>query len=115
MCLGGAAFYEGIVDLSEYQNASSKAYRPARFCDLFASGLSGHSERSIELGLQFTRPIIRSSVAAMVHAPVKVRGIWAFFQPLSWSLWVTMAGASLAVPVGVVCLELLFKSRCAPA
>lgn len=112
ICLGGAAFYEGIADLSEYVNATSKVYRPARYCDLFAAGLSGSSERSRDLGLRFTRPIIRSSVAALVHAPVKVRGMWAFFQPLSWSLWLAMAAAMLSVPLVVVTLELLFKSRC---
>lgn len=74
MCLGGAAFYEGVADLSEWTNSTQdREPRPARFCDMMGSGIASYSQRAARGGLLFTRPIFRSSVAAMLHAPLHVR------------------------------------------
>jgi hypothetical protein len=51
---------------------------------------------------------------AVAHHVVCVqrRGMWAFFQPLSPTVWYWMGAAMLLVPFIVVTFELAFKQRC---
>jgi hypothetical protein len=111
ICLGGAAFYKVVQDLGEYANVTSKEHSPARFCDLSGSSMAATSARAVRQGLLFTRPVYRASIGALVYAPVKVRGIWAFFQPFKIEAWLWMAGVVLVVPLIVIFFELLFESR----
>ena len=96
VCLGGSAFYRGIDDLSEWRNfqlygaqnitaAPGDVYSPAHYCDFYASGIAAYSDRAERLGLQFTRPIFRSSVAAVVYAPAKVRCLKHASLPVHWA------------------------------
>jgi hypothetical protein len=103
VCVGGTAFYEALRDMSEYPwnvsaggagganaasaHIASRTYRPTSHCDFFASGLAAYSSRAEDMGLQFTAPIFRSSVAAMVYVPVQVRcGVASLQAPgkLAW-------------------------------
>ena len=114
VCIGGAAFYRGLDDMSEYANYQTYGsdqrwrgkggYSPAKYCDFFAAGLSAYSDRVDRMGLQITRPIFRSSVAGMVHAPVQVcllrimrkcrSDVFACSGVLIWLLWPLLFGTA---------------------
>ena len=108
VCTGGSAFYETVQDMSEYDRTGS--YRPA-LCDFTASGMIASEERYLELGLQFTRAIARSSVGALVQSNVKLRGRWEFLKPLDVRVWIAIVAMAAAVPIVVVGYELLLRKH----
>lgn len=124
ICVGTSAFTDILEDMSEFEDihvarngsdsttkASDRVATRRAVCDVLASGTAVTSERSNVLGLQFTRPILQSPMTAVVFAPVQRRGMWEFFRPLTWQLWVTMLATVLFFPLGVVGMEVLFSDR----
>ena len=122
VCIGNNAFFEMLEDLTEFQGihiarnesdynvhpSASTPTRPARFCDVYAGGLAADSERSNVYGLQFTRPIYSSPVAALRYVPDSKPGPWDFLRPLAPRVWAAVGVTSLLIPVGVVAMELAF-------
>lgn len=123
VCAGSSAYSYVLEDMAEYESIHIKRndsdsstaigergeFRPAGACDVFASGMAATEERGGLLGLQFTRPILRSPMAALVHAPIDKRGMWEFLRPLTPELWTTMLATVLLVPVAVVSMELILS------
>lgn len=119
ICTDISGFVSALEDMSEYDTIhiarndtdvtttvdSRGGYRAAQVCDVLASGTAVTQERIELLGLKFTRPTMRSPLTAIVNAPVDKRGIWEFFRPLTWQLWVAMLATVLLIPPAVVCME----------
>ena len=125
ICVGSSGFTSTIEDLSEYtgfhvsRNDTDRsttvealgAPRPAQVCDVLASGTAVTVERTALMGLKFTRPIMRAPLSALVSAPVDNRGIWEFFRPLTWHLWLSMLATILLLPLAVVCVEYFLTDK----
>lgn len=104
ICAGGSAFYATLQDLAERNGTRA-------VCDMTASGMIATPERAIDMGLQLTRPIMRSTSLAMINSPLVEGSRWEFMRPLSPELWIAMLSVVVLIPVVVVAFELVFSSR----
>lgn len=104
ICAGGSAFYATLQDMAERNGTDA-------VCDMTASGITATPERAIGMGLQLTRPIMRSPSVAMINAPIDTGSRWEFMRPLSIQLWVAMSTVVILIPVVVVAFELVFSTR----
>lgn len=48
-----------------------------------------------------------------VYAPLKQRGMWAFFEPLHVSVWMALVFTVIVTPFFVFFFESVFSKRCA--
>ena len=60
----------------------------------------------------FSRATHRSALAILVHAPLKQRGMWAFFDPLHYYVWVALVVTIIVVPFFVFFFEAVFAKWC---
>eukprot|EP00803_Ostreobium_quekettii_P006564 evm.model.scf_488EXC.6 EVM.evm.TU.scf_488EXC.6 scf_488EXC:41654-44638(-) len=75
-------------------------------CDIAASGITRSADREAR-GIQFTYPTFRSGLGIMVRASVKQGSLWAFLNPLHWSVWLATLATALAVALLVFVIESL--------
>jgi ABC-type amino acid transport substrate-binding protein len=125
VCVGAKASAFALEDMAEYEHAHIArndsdettridrlgSFRPARVCDILASGTAVNSERVDVLGLKFTHPILQSPIAALVYSPDRHLSMWDFFRPMTPRLWSVMLITILLVPVAVVGLELVLSEK----
>jgi hypothetical protein len=79
-------------------------------CDIGVSAITASVERE-GMGISFSRATHRSSLAVMVYAPLKQRGMWAFFEPLHLNVWIAMLVTILVTPFFVFFFESVFSRR----
>lgn len=104
VCLGEGGFSYMIEALAG-ANTSITA------CDIGVSSITASTERE-ERGIRFSRASHRSSLAILVHAPLKRRGMWAFFEPLHFYVWMALLGTIFVTPFFVFFFEAVFSKWC---
>jgi hypothetical protein len=80
-------------------------------CDIGVSAITVTSGREA-MGLTFSRATYRSSLAIMTYAPLKRRGMWAFFTPLHLHVWMALLVTIVVTPFFVFFFESVFSGRC---
>lgn len=105
VCLGERGFRMMIDDLAGSNSTIGN-------CDIGASAITASSERE-DLGISFSRATYRGSLAIMKFAPLKKRGMWAFFKPLHVYVWMALLVTILVTPFFVFFFESVFSGRCA--
>lgn len=80
-------------------------------CDMGVSSITASTERE-ERGIRFSRATHRSALAILVHAPLKQRGMWAFFEPLHLYVWMALLGTVVVIPFFVFFFEAVFARWC---
>lgn len=105
VCLGEAGFAYMIEALAG-ENTTFGA------CDIGASSITASTERAAR-GIRFSRATHRSALAVLIHAPLKKRGMWAFFEPLHLYVWMALLGTIFATPFFVFFFEAVFSKWCA--
>lgn len=105
VCLGEDGFSYMIDNL-----ARKNTTLPPQ-CDLGVSSITASSDRE-EMGIQFSRTTHRSALAIMVYAPLKQRGMWAFFEPLHVYVWTALVFTIIVTPFFVFFFESVFSKRC---
>ena len=110
MCLG-TDFGAMIESLANGTTPHATAPR----CDVGASSITQTTKRA-RAGIEFADvATYRNSLRALVVASIEERGMWAFFQPLHYSVWVALVITVVVVPFFVFLFEFLFSSRCVTA
>lgn len=105
VCLGEAGFSYMIEALAG-DNTTFGA------CDVGVSSITASTERE-NRGIRFSRATHRSALAVLVHAPLKKRGMWAFFEPLHLYVWMALIGTVVVTPFFVFFFEAVFSKWCA--
>eukprot|EP00892_Ulva_mutabilis_P009348 jgi/Ulvmu1/6786/UM030_0124.1 len=103
VCLGELGF-EYMMSSLAGQNATYG------ICDIGVSAITVSSDRE-ELGITFSRAIHRSFLAVMVHAPMRLRGKWTFFDPLHQHVWLALVATVFGTPLIVFFFESVFNKR----
>jgi hypothetical protein len=68
----------------------------------------------MEAELEFPdNPTYQNGLQALVEAKLRKRGMWAFFQPLHWTVWAALVATIFVVPFFVFFFEFILSSRCA--
>jgi hypothetical protein len=80
-------------------------------CDIGASAITATVERE-HAGITFSRATHRSALAILTYAPLKKRGMWAFFQPLHIHVWMALLVTIIVTPFFVFFFESIFSGRC---
>jgi hypothetical protein len=116
VCMGEEGFGPMIKDLSEYKevhsgNTTTLVETSAKYCDMSAQTITVSVDRVEKMGIKFSRATYRGSLAVLVHAPIKRRGIWAFLRPLEDSVWGMLLATVFALPFLVVFFESIFSGR----
>lgn len=106
VCLGELGFSYLIESLAGLNSTYG-------VCDIGVSSVTVSSERE-DMGIKFSRATHRSSLAIMVHAPLKERGNWTFFDPLHWKAWIALLATVAMTPMVVFFIEAVFNKWCAP-
>lgn len=106
VCLGENGFGYMIDNL-----ARANTTLPTH-CDIGVSSITASVERE-DMGIQFSRTTHRSALAVLVFAPLKQRGIWAFFEPLHVYVWMSLVFTVIVTPFFVFFFESVFSKRCA--
>ena len=83
-------------------------------CDVGLASITETSQRK-ERGIEFSQVTYRNKLAVLVVGKVISRGMWAFFQPLSVSVWLCLLGTIFVVPLFVFLCEYVIMRRCAPS
>jgi len=104
VCLGENGFQPIIKALA----GENETYGP---CDIGISSITATSERESR-GITFSHATYHGSLVILVHAPLKHRGTWAFFDPLHWTVWIGLALTVIITPMIVFFLEAVFNKRC---
>jgi Ligand-gated ion channel len=105
VCLGETGFKYMIANLARQNTTYAR-------CDIGVSAITASRERE-SLGITFSRATHRSALAVLVHAPLKQRGMWAFFEPLHLEVWVALVLTIVVTPFFVFFFESVFSKRCA--
>ena len=106
VCMGELGFKTMLDELSGGNRTLGR-------CDIGASAITATVERE-EAGITFSRATHRSALAILTYAPLKKRGMWAFFQPLHINVWIALLGTILVTPFFVFFFESIFSGRRAP-
>eukprot|EP00892_Ulva_mutabilis_P009355 jgi/Ulvmu1/6792/UM030_0130.1 len=77
-------------------------------CDLGVSSITASTERE-QRGIRFSRATHRSALAILVHAPLQKRGMWAFFEPLHFHVWMALLVTIVVTPLFVFFSEAVFS------
>jgi hypothetical protein len=103
VCMGENGFGDMIDDLTRKSAplTPGNETRPY-YCDVGVSSITASTDREAA-GIRFSRPTLRSNLAVMVMAPVKRRGMWAFFEPFELNVWVAIGLTVIVIPF-FVCL-----------
>lgn len=104
VCLGEGGFSYMIEALAGANTSITT-------CDIGVSSITASTERE-ERGIRFSRASHRSSLAILVHAPLKRRGMWAFFEPLHFYVWMALLGTIFVTPFFVFFFEAVFSKWC---
>jgi hypothetical protein len=104
VCLGESGFSYMIDNL-----ARKNTTLPPQ-CDMGVSSITASVERE-EMGIQFSRTSHRSALAVMVYAPLKHAGMWGFFEPLHWYIWIALVCTIFITPFFVFFFESVFSTR----
>lgn len=100
VCLGEAGFQYMMESLVGTNTSNGT-------CDIGVSSITASTERE-NRGITFSRATHRSALAILVHAPLKTRGMWAFFEPLHFYVWMALLGTIVVVPFFVFFFEAVF-------
>lgn len=100
ICLGEGGFQYMLNSLVGDNTTLGK-------CDMGVSSITASTERE-NRGIRFSRATHRSALAILVHAPLKQRGMWAFFEPLHLYVWMALLGTVVVIPFFVFFFEAVF-------
>jgi hypothetical protein len=105
VCLGEKGFSYMIDNLARINTTLPPQ------CDMGVSSITASVERQ-KLGIQFSRASHRSALAVMVFAPLKQTGMWGFFDPLHFYIWLALVITIFVTPFFVFFFESVFSKRC---
>lgn len=104
VCLGEEGFSYMIDNLARVNTTLPPQ------CDVGVSSITASSDRE-HLGIKFSRTTHRSALAILVYAPLKQRGMWAFFEPLHLYVWTALVCTVIVTPFFVFFFESVFSKR----
>eukprot|EP00892_Ulva_mutabilis_P006137 jgi/Ulvmu1/3896/UM018_0117.1 len=100
VCLGEGGF-SYMIDSLAGENSTYGV------CDIGVSSITASTEREAR-GITFSRATFRSGLAILVHAPLMQRGMWAFFDPLHYYVWIALVVTIIVIPFFVFFFEAVF-------